>query len=109
MKVAEAYNKELGKLYEKPNKDFSFKNYTEDEIKRWNEICDDDLDIFLNHSDCDGKFTPQECKKIYDAMKDLNVEMEGHNYGDMKPYSIHQRWLDMFKHCYQRRVNMYFG
>ncbi len=109
MKVAEAYNKEFGKLYEKPYKDFSFKNYTEDEIKRWNEICDDDLDIFLNHSDCDGKFTPQECKKIYDAMKDLNVEMEGHNYGDMKPYSMHQRWLDMFKHCYQRRVNMYFG
>lgn len=107
-KVAEAYNKEFGELYKKSYSPF-FKEYTDDEIKRWNEICNDDLDIFLNHSDCDGKFTPQECKKIYNAMKGLKVDMEGHNYGVMKPYDMHKQWLNIFKHCYQHRVNLYFS
>ena len=108
MKVAYAHNEEFGKLYEKPFKDIFFKGYTEAEIKRWNEICNDDLDIFLNHSDGGGEFTPKECRKIYNAMKDLKVEMQGHNYGVMKPYDMHQHWLNMFKHCYRRRVKMYF-
>ena len=107
-KVAEAYNKEFGEIYKKSYNP-SFSGYTDEEIKRWNEICDDDLDIFLNHSDCDGKFTPQECKKIYNAMKDLKVEMQGHNYGVMKPYNMHEHWLNIFKHCYKRRVNLYFS
>ena len=71
-----------------------------EEIKEWNNLCNDDLDIFLWHSDCDGKLTPKECKKIYDAMKDLKVEM---NY-----YDMHQLWLNMLRHCYKHRVNMYF-
>jgi len=108
-KVAYAWNEEFGKLYEKPYKDYSFQGYTDEEIERWNAICNDDLDIFLNHSDCDGKFTPQECKKIYEAMKELKVDMKGHNYGVMKTYDMHEQWLYMFKHCYQRRVNMYFS
>jgi len=103
-KVAKAYNDEFGELYKK--------EYTQalsdKEINRWNEICNDDLDIFLNHSDCDGKFTPQECRKIYNAMKDLKVEMSGHNYGVMKTYNMHEHWLNIFKHCYKRRVNLYF-
>lgn len=108
MKVAEAHNKEFGELYKKQY-DFRFKGYTDEEIDRWNEICNDDLDIFLNHSDCDGKFTPQECRKIYNAMKDLKVEMQGHNYGVMKPYDMHEHWLNIFKHCYKCRVNLYFS
>lgn len=107
-KVAFAYNEKFGKLYEKQYKGVLFQGYTDDELKSWNEICNDDLDIFLTHSDCDGKFTPQECKKIYEAMKDLKVEMQGHNYGIMKPYDMHQQWLNMFEHCYRKRVNMYF-
>lgn len=108
--VAKAYNEEFGELYAKQYKQlFNPNPYTDEEIERWNEICNDDLDIFLNHSDCDGKFTPEECKKIYNAMKDLKVDMQGHNYGVMKPYSMHEHWLNMFKHCYQRRVCMYFS
>jgi hypothetical protein len=106
--VARAYNEEFGLIYEKQYKDLFFKQYTDADIKRWDEICNDDLDIFLNHSDCDGKFTPQECRKIYNAMKDLKVDMEGHNYGIMKPYNMHEHWLNMFKHCYTHRANMYF-
>ena len=104
-KVANAYNKRLGELYEKTY----IEDLTKEEIKEWNGICNDDLDIFLWHSDCEGKLTPQECRKIYNAMKDLKVEMQGHNYIEMNVYDMHKLWLNMFKHCYQKRVNMYFG
>lgn len=103
-KVASAYNERLGELYEKTFKD----ELQPEEIKEWNNLCNDDLDIFLWHSDCDGKLTPKECKKIYDAMKDLKVEMQGHNYIEMNCYDMHQLWLNMLKHCYKHRVNMYF-
>ena len=91
-------------LYKKTFKD----ELQPEEIKEWNNLCNDDLDIFLWHSDCDGKLTPKECKKIYDAMKDLKVEMQGHNYIEMNCYDMHQLWLNMLKHCYKHRVNMYF-
>jgi len=103
-KVASAYNERLGELYEKTFKD----ELQPEEIKEWNNLCNNDLDIFLWHSDCDGKLTPKECKKIYDAMKDLKVEMQGHNYIEMNCYDMHQLWLNMLKHCYKHRVNMYF-
>lgn len=100
MEVAKAYNEEFGTLYEKEYKSFYKGKLTEEEINRWNEICNDDLDLFLNHSDCEGKLTWQECKKIYNAMKDLDVKM---NY-----YDMHQKWLNMFKFCWKHRVTMWF-
>ena len=103
-KVASAYNERLGELYKKTFKD----ELQPEEIKEWNNLCNNDLDIFLWHSDCDGKLTPKECKKIYDAMKDLKVEMQGHNYIEMNYYDMHQLWLNMLKHCYKHRVNMWF-
>ena len=103
-KVASAYNERLGELYKKTFKD----ELQPEEIKEWNNLCNDDLDIFLWHSDCDGKLTPKECKKIYDVMKDLKVEMQGHNYIEMNYYDMHQLWLNMLKHCYKHRVNMWF-
>lgn len=102
--VASAYNERLGELYKKTFKD----ELQPEEIKEWNNLCNNDLDIFLWHSDCDGKLTPKECKKIYNAMKDLKVEMQGHNYIEMNYYDMHQLWLNMLKHCYKHRVNMYF-
>ena len=96
-KLAEAYNKRLGELYKKSILgDISGK-----EVEEWNNLCNDDLDIFLWHSDCDGKITPKECKKIYNAMKDLKLETSS-------LIEIHNLWLNMFKHCYKRGVNMYF-
>lgn len=106
--VAEAYNKEFGELYEKSYK-YAFYEYTDDEIKKWNKLRNDDLDIFLNHSDCDGKLTWKECRAIYKVMKDLDVKMRGHNYGTMNSYDMHKQWLNMLKFCWKHRVNMYFS
>lgn len=66
--IAKSYNEELGELYEKQYKGFCDYVYTDEEVNRYNEICDDDLDILLNHSDCEGKLTYQECKKIINAL-----------------------------------------
>lgn len=84
------------------------KGLTKEEIEEWNKLCNNDLDIFLFHSDCEGKFTPQECRKIYNVMKNLKVEMSGHNYIEMKQYNMHEHWLHIFKQCYKKRVNLYF-
>lgn len=85
------------------------RQFTEEEAEYWNAHCNDDLDILIFHSDCDGKFTPQECRKIYNAMKDLKSDMVGHNYGVMKQYNMFEHWKNIFKHCATRRVNLYYS
>lgn len=96
--VAKAFNKTLGEIYEKPNE------LTKGEIEQWNYLCNDDLDIFLWHSDCDGKLTPHECKKIYNELKKLNVKDLYYS----NKYTMHQLWLNMLQFCYKHRVNMWF-
>lgn len=82
--------------------------FSQPECDTWNAVCNDDLDIFIFHSDCDGKFTPKECRRIYNAMKDLKMDMIGHNYGVMEPYNMLEHWKNIFKHCAKRRVNLYY-
>ena len=69
---------------------------------------DDAVSLLLFSSDCDGKFTPKECRAIYESIKDLHMDMIGHNYGDMKQYNMLERWKDMFLYCARHRINMYF-
>lgn len=107
-KVAEAYNKEFAEIYKKEYENALYR-FTDEDIKRMNELCNDDLDLFLWHSDFDGKLTWKECKAIYNVMKDLKVEMQGHNYGTMNFYDMHQQWLNMFKFCWKHRVTMWFS
>lgn len=103
IEVCKAFNKTLGEIYEKP---FLTPNYefTDYEIEQWNKLCNDDLDIFLWHSDCDGKLTPEECKKIYNELKKLNVK--DLPYSDK--WTMQELWLNMLQFCYKHRVNMWF-
>lgn len=98
--VASAYNERLGELYKKTFKD----ELQPEEIKEWNNLCNDDLDIFLWHSDCDGKLTPEECKKIYNELKKLKIK--DLPYSDK--WTMQEIWLKMFEYCYKHRVNMWF-
>ena len=104
--VEKAYGEKMGFMF--TNAIEFHHNFSEEETKYWNEHCNDDLDILIFHSDCDGKFTPQECRKIYNAMKDLKSDMIGHNYGEMTPYNMFERWKSIFKYCADRRVNLYY-
>ena len=109
IELARTYNEELGEMYRNLMVDIvSEHEFSEKYIERWNELCNHDLDIFLFHSDCDGKFTPKECRGIYNAIKDLHMDMQGHNYGVMKPYNMLEHWKEIFKHCADRRINLYF-
>lgn len=105
LSLARAYNQELGDLYETAYK----RDLTPEEIARYDAICNDDLDLFLWHSDCDGSFTWKECRRIYNAIKDIHMDMPGHNYGVMKNYNMLEHWKNIFKHCAKRRVTLYFG
>lgn len=83
--------------------------FSNEDVIIWNEKCNDDLDIWIWHSNCDGKFTPQECRKIYNAIKNLKMDVIGHNYGVMKSYNMLEHWKNIFKHCADRRVTLYFS
>lgn len=87
---------------------FDGKPFTKIEEEYWNSRSNDDLDILIFHSDCDGKFTPSECRKIYNAMRNLYSDMQGHNYGVMEEYNMFEHWKAIFKHCADRRVNLYY-
>ncbi len=104
--LAYTYNQEIGEMFE----DVMLQRHELSQIKgqRWNELCNDDLDLLLFHSDCDGKFTPKECRKIYNAIKYLKMDMSGHNYGVMKQYNMLEHWKNIFLHCARRKVNLYF-
>lgn len=82
--------------------------FDEEAEKYWNSVCNDDLDLLIFHSDCDGKFTWQECRRIYKAIKDLKSDMQGHNYTVMKPYNMFEHWKEMFRLCWKHRNNMYY-
>lgn len=104
--LAHAYNPEIGQMYERIcNGGHSLDDCEE---ARWDELGNDDLDLLLFHSDCSGKFTPQECRKIYNVIKDLKMDMQGHNYGVMKFYNMLEHWKNIFLHCAKRRVNLYY-
>lgn len=103
--LAYAYNREIGEMFEKL---YYTDDLTEEEEIRWNEICDDGLDLLLFHSDCDGKFTWRECRQIYNSIKGLHMDMMGHNYGVMEPYNMLEHWKNIFLHCAKRRVNLYY-
>lgn len=78
--------------------------FSPEDEEYWNSHCNDDLDIWIWHSNCDGEFTPQECRKVYKAIKDLRMDFVGHNYGVMEPYNMLEHWKYIFKHCADRRV-----
>lgn len=110
VELAKTYNKEFGELYERwINNGFAGSvPLTKNEFDKMNELSNDDLNIFLIHSDCEGKLTSTECGKIYNVIKDLKMNMEGHNYVTMNYYNMLEQWKNMFYHCWKKRVNMYF-
>lgn len=103
------YPPEMSKLYCAQFLDYDHKDgLTEEESKYWNAHCNDDIDLLLWHSMCEGKLTPKECRKIYEQIKNLHSDMQGHNYGEMVPYNMFEKWKDMLLFCAQHRVNMNF-
>lgn len=87
------------------------RNMTQQEImeeaKCWDSVCSDDLDLFLLHSDCDGHFTPKECRTILKALEPIDIDMLGWDF-NRKPCKMIDQWKRMFEHCAKRRVCMWY-
>lgn len=102
LQIARAYSEKHGKLYEKATS-LCFSVNFDEIVEEWNKDCDDDLDILLWHSDCDGSFTYQECRKIMKALQKLTVVFEDevlrNNYED---------FCAILTHCAKRRVKLIF-
>lgn len=105
--IKEAYGDRCHEIFRRSL--FTSKPFTELDEKVWAEHQNDDLELWIWHSDHDGKFTPKECRRIYNAVKDLSIpDFFAHNYVTMEQYNMLERWKDMFLYCAKHRVNMYF-
>lgn len=99
----------IREVYDDKCEEIFLKDYASDEdVKYWNSVCDDDLDLFLLHSDCDGKFTPKECKRILKALEPIHIDMDGWGFNRTEKCNMLDQWKRMFKHCIKKRVNMYY-
>lgn len=106
--LAKTFNKEFGEIYDK----WIHGSVTDKEFNRMNEILTNsekgNIASFLTHSDCDGEFSAKECGEIYEAIKDLKMDMLGHNYDVMEDYNMLEQWKNIFKHCYDNKVILEF-
>ena len=103
--LAKAYNPEFGDLYERW---YHSEELSSADFNRMGQLCGNGIGRFLFNSDCVEKITPKECRMIYNDIKNLHLDMIGHNYGNMKPYNMLEHWKKMFKYCADHRVNMRF-
>lgn len=103
--IAKCYNEEMGAMYEKIYR-FPHPELTEAEVKRWNEICDDDLDILLNHSDCGGILKYHECRKIIRALD--RIEFKIPDNADRRWYEKYKTLKDMIRYCAKNKKRLYF-
>ena len=86
-------------LYKYPYRDF-------DAIDTgyWNAHCNDDLDLLIWHSDCDGTLSSNECKRIYGALKDLELLAEDEFYKD-----AYEKLRNIIRHCAESGETLIFG
>ena len=86
-------------LFTKP----PFERWTEEEEEYWESHGDEDLKILLNHSDCDGKLTPKECKKIYTAFTKIDT-----NRISNWAIPLFEKWKEAMLYCAEHNLTAYF-
>lgn len=91
-----AYGDEMGDLYA----DYHH-IWTKEDCDFWDTRCNSDLDLLLFHPDNGGKFTPAECRRVYNAIKYFHLENERLN-------AYLEKFKKAFQHCAKRRVNLYY-
>ncbi|MCU5173755.1 hypothetical protein [Bacillus paranthracis] len=69
----------------------------------WDTIVDDIKDL-LNHSDCEGDLTPEQCKTIYPRLIELVKEWDDEDRDKQNAIILAE---DM-KWCYERRLILEF-
>lgn len=98
--VEKAYGPECLKIfkaiYERP--------MTSAEADFWNMRCNDDLDILIRHPDDRGDISPEDCRRIYEALKPYHLDAVcryQNQYVD-----VCERWKEMLLYCAENSVPM---
>ena len=105
MALAHEYNQTFGEIYCKwymaaLGADL-YPSLIDEDLLLWGKIGNDNLDVFLTHSDCSGKMTVQECIKTYKILKNIEFNNENFKY-------LHKRILLILEHCKRKRVVLWF-
>lgn len=102
-KIAYTYSKKHGDLYNELLRNGT-ESMPDDFSAKWNEGCDNDLDILLWHSDFEGELSPEECEKIYVALKKLEVKFNDEHF-----IFLYDSLLQMLDYCRKTKVPMIFS
>lgn len=73
------------------------------ESTQWDAVPYDPIFPLLNHSDCDGELTPEECSEVYPRLREL---LATYPY----EYDRAQGWMlaDMMEHCAKEGLTLEF-
>ena len=71
--------------------------------KSWDNV-EDDIVPLLNHSDCDGELSVEECKKVAPRLDEILEKLEDDDY-DKK---LAKGLVQMMKNCIEHNVSLKF-
>lgn len=98
--VEKAYGPECLKIfksiYERP--------MTSAESDFWNMRCNDDLDILIQHPDDRGDISPENCRKIYEALKPYHLNALCRHQNQY--VNVCERWKEMLLYCARNNAIM---
>ena len=87
--------------------------YCEDRI--WFDLCDKigDLSILISHSDCDGKLTPDECKKLRECLFVDEDKIKASEYSNdeyrTNMIKLMYEFIDLIDYAVKNNVELIFG
>lgn len=112
----------LGRPKDEPLAGNAAKKYAVAVIVDWDAFCkytaeriSEAAKKLLFASDCEGKWSWRECRDMYKDLSGYKVDTLGHNYGEMIPggkmrtFNMHEQFMGMMRHCWKRRVNLWWS
>lgn len=100
--IAKSFDEDFGKFI-----DISYNllyDWCQTDEDRLNDFTKNNKGLFIlmTHSDCDGLLTYKECKLVYDDISNLEIKSN-----DL--FEFHNQFINALKHCYTKRINLYFN
>lgn len=112
----------LGKPKDEPLTGNAAKKYAVSVTVDWDAFCkytteriSEAAQMLLFASDCEGKWSWKECRDMYKELSGYKVDTLGHNYGEtipggrMRTFNMHEQFMGMMRHCWKRRVNLWWS
>ena len=87
--------------------------YCDDRV--WFDLCNKigDLSILISHSDCDGKLTPNECKKLKECLFIDEDKIKASEYSSdeyrTNMIKLMYEFIDLIDYAVENNVELIFG